>query len=61
MKKYSEEIESIVVDKKYDISLDEYRAIFECSQRSIFTLMYNSFRVGYRQGKKAGIDEVKNG
>ena len=54
-----EELEAVDVDEEYDISLDQYRIIFENSRQGIFTIMHNFFLAGYMQGRKAGLAEAE--
>ena len=59
MRNFIEEIKNIEVDDKYDITPEEYLLIDEQSGSSRFALMRNCFLVGYLQGRRAGIAEIR--
>ena len=48
-----EEIKSLEIEPKYEISLDDYIAIAEMSRRDAVLLIHNGFKAGYIQGIKA--------
>lgn len=45
-------LKEVEVDPEYDITVDDYKVIYENSRDNHLLLIYNGFLAGYMQGKK---------